>query len=282
MAASDFYHVHEWREGLYRIFNKVEAVHSDLIVGRDRALLFDTGYGIGDLAETVHSITDKPLYVVDSHGHVDHASGAYQFEGPIYIHSLDIPVCQEHTSPTSRAHALSIMPEEGLPKGFDRETWLAGGTGELAPIEKGHLFDLGGRTLEVIELPGHTRGSIGLLLREERILFVGDAINSYLWLFLPESTDLATYRATLAKARDIDFDVMVQAHGPRRHGKDILDLYERCANTLDYDRGLPFESALVPDAEARVCVVDGGQQVDFANSDFAAIVISPDKLDAAR
>lgn len=278
MISSDFYRVHQWRPGLYRIFNRIEAVHADLIVGEERALVFDTGYGIGDLAGTIRSLTDKPLIAVDSHGHVDHASGNFRLGVPVHIHPADIPVCREHTAPAFRAHALSTM-EENLPDGLDRDGWLAGGTGELVAVEEGRVFDLGGRTLEVVGLPGHTRGSIGLLLREERILYVGDAINGNLWLFLPESTGLSTYRATLEKARGIDFDVMVQAHDPRRRGKEALDLYGRCADTLDYDRGLPFSSALAPGVEARVCVVDGGQSIDYARDDFAAIVIGPDKID---
>ena len=67
------YNVRELEPGLYRIGNS--AVFMDLIVGSHHALLFDTGYGYGDLKAVVRSITDKPLYVVNSHGHVDHACG---------------------------------------------------------------------------------------------------------------------------------------------------------------------------------------------------------------
>ena len=36
---------------------------------------------------------------------------------------------------------------------------------------EGQVFDLGGRTLEVIATPGHTRGSIVLFDKEDRCLF---------------------------------------------------------------------------------------------------------------
>ena len=43
-------------------------------------MLIDTGYGYGNLKQVVKSITDKPLYIVNTHGHVDHTSGNAQFE----------------------------------------------------------------------------------------------------------------------------------------------------------------------------------------------------------
>jgi len=55
--------------------------------------------------------------------------------------------------------------------------------------------------MEIVELPGHTPGSIGLYYREEKVLFVGDAINGALVLSLPEATKLATYVQTLEKAK---------------------------------------------------------------------------------
>ena len=73
ITKESIYNVRELEPGLYRIGNS--AVFMDLIVGSHHALLFDTGYGYGDLKAVVRSITDKPLYVVNSHGHVDHACG---------------------------------------------------------------------------------------------------------------------------------------------------------------------------------------------------------------
>lgn len=43
-------------------------VYCYLLVGSERALLFDTAYGEGNLREFVEEITDKPVMVVNSHG----------------------------------------------------------------------------------------------------------------------------------------------------------------------------------------------------------------------
>ena len=51
-------------------------VYSYLVEGDERAVLLDTGCGLGDLKAYVESLTDKPYEVVLTHGHVDHAGGA--------------------------------------------------------------------------------------------------------------------------------------------------------------------------------------------------------------
>ena len=50
-----------------------------LLEGTEKAMLIDCGMGIGDLKGAVEMITDKPLYVVITHGHVDHTGNAWQF-----------------------------------------------------------------------------------------------------------------------------------------------------------------------------------------------------------
>ncbi len=66
-----YYTVTKLDASRYRIYSK-EQVFSDLLVGKDRALLFDTGYGYGNLKKVVKDITTLPLYIINSHGHMDH------------------------------------------------------------------------------------------------------------------------------------------------------------------------------------------------------------------
>ena len=56
-------------------------VYCYLLIGKERALLFDTAYGVGNLREFVEGITDKPVTVVNSHGHFDHTGG--KKSGPV-------------------------------------------------------------------------------------------------------------------------------------------------------------------------------------------------------
>lgn len=267
------YHLTEVLPNVYRIENS--AVHMDLLVGEHHALLFDTGYGFDDLHSLVRRITELPLYVLNSHGHVDHACGNWQFP-EVFIHPEDVAVCIEHNSPAMR---MAEMETAVLPEGFDMEGYLSHDCGNLRPVVEGDVFDLGGITLDVVELPGHTRGSIGLLYREAGILYVGDAVNCFVWLFLPEAAKLSVYRNTLRKVWELPFERMIQSHEPRVMPKECLNDYIRLVEELDYDAWDTVDSPLAPGKEIKIITLPGNRMEDKGKPGFAAIMISRDKLD---
>ena len=51
-----------------------------LLEGDEKALLIDTGYGAENLREYVEKLTSKPILVVNTHYHPDHAAGNGEFE----------------------------------------------------------------------------------------------------------------------------------------------------------------------------------------------------------
>ncbi len=265
------YSIRELEPGLHRIGNS--SVFMDLIVGKHHALLFDTGYGYGDLKAVVRSITDKPLYVLNSHGHVDHACGNEAFGGA-YIHPLDMALCREHNGPQMRRAELDVAE---VPAVFDLDAHLRLGPGELKPVGEGDRFDLGGITLEVLHLPGHTAGSIGLWCLEKKLLYVGDAMNCFMWLFLPEARSLGTYIQTLHKAAALPFTRMIQSHEPdpvpKRKLWDYLDLAEH----LDFESGTLVPAPLGYEGETRICTRLGIHHDDRDRHGFAAIMISREK-----
>lgn len=275
-----FYEIISLAKDLYRLTSQ-EGVFMDLIIGEKNALLFDTGWGFGNLLQTIREITDKPLIIVNSHGHVDHTNGNYQFEQEKYIHPNDVDLCQFHTSQEMRQHLVNEYQKNDQFSGeFDPESYLQGRVGNLKPVSEGMIFELGGKTLEVIELPGHTAGSIGLLYREEKMLFAGDAINGFIWLFLPESLHLSEYIKTLEKAQALDFSLMLQSHRRESLDKSALSHYLKAARELDWDTGIPFPNPPMTDAEVRTCIIAGKTMADFNDRNFASIVISRKKLDA--
>lgn len=95
---SEFYHAIPLRENVYRI-TSVENVFCELLVGEEKAMLIDTGYGFGDLKGFVREITDKPLIIANTHGHVDHTSGNCQFEEQVYLSEADTGLCKRHNTP---------------------------------------------------------------------------------------------------------------------------------------------------------------------------------------
>jgi hypothetical protein len=78
----DWFEVYRIADGVFAIYEpgQFEEVISFLITGEDRALLFDTGLGIGDMKRVVEQLTDLPIVVLNSHTHYDHIGGNYQFD----------------------------------------------------------------------------------------------------------------------------------------------------------------------------------------------------------
>ena len=277
-----FYKVTEFKKNIYRIFSPA-GVYMDLFVGSKKALLLDTGYGFGNLKEVVKNITSLPLIIVNTHGHIDHACGNYQFDEPIYIHPLDFDVCKEqhglYRKKLAVNYARTCLETDILPPYFNEEEYYKQSVGNLVPIEEGHIFDLGGITLEVIHVPGHTKGSIGLLYHEESIFYSGDSMNFSTWLFLPEACTVSTYIESIKKMQNIDFTWIMFSHADVPFKKEVINDFLDLAENIDYENGYPFSAPLVPEANAKFCVRKGYEPDDmFKKEGYAAIVVGIDKL----
>jgi len=232
--------VKEIDPGLYLIKDLLE-VNLFLIVGENRALLFDTGYGIGDTPALIKSITDKPLTVILGHGHIDHANGAYQFD-EVYLREPDYELCREHTGPEIRGSILERLHDAGLDPGFDEEEWKNNGTCNLKPLEPGTEYDLGGLHVEVIDMAGHTGGSIGLLLVEKRILLDSDSANTHCWMFMPQSLSMREYIKMLERVKQLEFDTFYVAHQDFPHDKSYFDRFIRVAKNATLENSAPYEA----------------------------------------
>ncbi|MCL2222310.1 MAG: MBL fold metallo-hydrolase [Oscillospiraceae bacterium] len=226
-------------KNLYLLKDPLE-VNLFLIVGEKEALLFDTGHGVADIPSVVKSITDKPLTVVLGHGHIDHANGAYQFD-EVYLREPDFELCREHTSSEFRDMLLSRLSASDLNLGFDPDEWTVSGRCNLKALEPGTVFDLGGLHVEVIDMAGHTGGSIGLLLRELRILLDSDSANSHCWMYMPQSLSVREYIAMLERVRELDFDVFYVAHQDHAHPKSDFDKYISVAKNVTLENSQPYD-----------------------------------------
>lgn len=280
--SSRYYKVDKVIDDIYRISNSF--VGMTLVVGKEHALLFDTGYGFTDYTPVIRGITDLPLYIVNSHCHYDHAGGNYLFQGPVYVNEKELPVFEVHSSSDFRKHAIDthrkvqkiLFWAKSVPKDVDKETYASKTFDNFAFIKEGDQFDLGGIKLEVVELPGHTAGSIGLFCAKKRVLLVGDAMNPNTWLYLPESTDLSVYINTLKKAKRMDFDQMILSHQKKLVPKSAIDEYIAVAENPDFANGkIQKEDIYAPGVESRRCFQKGIRSTKKKPS----IVISKDKID---
>jgi len=277
-----YYKTEKIFDRVYRI-SSLEGTFLFLFLGDRKALLLDTGYGFGILKAAIRSITDLPLIIVNSHGHLDHVCGNFQFDEDIYIHAMDIELCKSHNSTESRKKIVTGARQlmdfssgkagNALPEDFSEDYYIHQGSGNLIPLTADHVFDLGGVTINTHELPGHTRGSIGLEYLEEGALFPADAINPLMFLFLPESTDLATYKETLGKANSLDIKYVVFSHSSEIVSKSILSGFIECAEQVDYDLGIPFDKKEFREFAPRICPRKGFGPEDTMKPGFAAIII---------
>lgn len=188
-----------------------------LVIGSKKALVIDTMNGYEDVYELVRTLTDLPLMVVNTHGHCDHIFGNIYFE-EAYMDPKDLAIAEEHMA----------FPEFVLNcKKYDLKM------PPFRPIGDGDVIDLGGLTLDVISLPGHTPGGICLLLKEDRILFTGDSINRHLWMQLPECGKLEEFLHNLDRIMYLTNEADSILHGHAQEFEDISLMPELRAGIVD-------------------------------------------------
>ena len=134
-------------------------------------------------------------------------------------------------------------------------------------------FGLGGVTAVAVALPGHTAGSIGLLLPERRILLSGDAMTPIMCLFFPESLGTEVYLDALGRALELPFDHLITGHHLRLFPKGALEDFRACALAVPGLRGLKFQHDIFPEYTGRLYIYRGENSGD---EDFLAL-IGPDR-----
>jgi len=228
---------------LYTIYDPL-GVYCYLIVGKSRALLYDTGHGVAPLDEAVSKICDLPYDVVLSHGHWDHTGGAYQF-GEVWLHPGDNELCLRHFTETARC-LIADMYKEQIGKDivfdFDRKEYIhCNNDVRLLPLEHDQIFDLGGVTVEIVPMEGHTAGSVGVLIREHKLLLTGDAANSHCWMFLEDCLHMSAYITMLKRLKNLDFDTFLMSHSEITYPKSDIEKYIRVAENIDFDKSTPYD-----------------------------------------
>jgi glyoxylase-like metal-dependent hydrolase (beta-lactamase superfamily II) len=174
-------------------------VISYLIVGSNRALLFDTGMGIGDIKAVVSGLTKLPVSVLNSHTHNDHVGDNWRFND---IYGMDTDFTRANARGSRQDAQAELAPGQlcgSLPKGFDAEAYETKPFHIAHRLNDGDKIDLGGRTLQVIATPGHTPDAIALLDAQNGLLFTGDSFYlGPIYLYRPE-TDLDSYVSSMQR-----------------------------------------------------------------------------------
>ena len=196
-------------------FTDREHVYCYLLEGDNYALVIDTMYGYGSLKAFCRTLTDKPLKLALTHFHLDHVAGNAEF-GRCYMHHLDIANYMDSQLP-SREEMLAHAKEEAFPEIAGKiapEDMLEFEAVPAYPLYDGDILDLGGRTVEVVWVGGHSAGSVAFVDRACRIAYTGDCCNSNTLLGFGNSLPVESYLKNLLhfrKYRD-QFDMMYGGH----------------------------------------------------------------------
>lgn len=207
--------------------------YSYLILGEERAILFDAGPGFRDIRPVTRSLTDLPLTFIPSHFHFDHIGNEITFEN---VAVVDLPYLRSRA--TNNFLTLTWQEHLGSGEGYaipvlEIDEWLAPDS----------VIDVGGRQLQVLHTPGHTTDSVSLLDLASGAIFSGDFLYpGNLYAFLPTShmgEYLAGTDTVLAAAAD---DVILYgAHRgpepviPQLNKQDVEDLRSALIRIHDGD-----------------------------------------------
>ncbi|HOU15058.1 MAG TPA: MBL fold metallo-hydrolase [Anaerolineae bacterium] len=182
---TDLYPMVQFKKDSWEI-DEFDCASMFLLIGQEKAMLIDAGMGIGDLRRAVRKITDKPLVVVITHGHLDHTGNARQFD-EIWIHPNDAhqPIPGDLERRRDDAQRIALRQKGIYP--YDLTVDLREpGPDEPLPVIRhlydGQQFDLGGRVVTAYECFGHSPGEMIFLDENTRTLFCGDALNYNLFL----------------------------------------------------------------------------------------------------
>ena len=208
--------------------------------GRDRDLLIDTGFGVASLHEAARHLFDKPLTAVATHAHVDHVGSFHEFSDRL-IHraeAADVAVEGENFSLLREEHSAQMIgsiERAGYEVGatfitavphpnFNMSAFSRKAAPATRTVEEGDVIDLGDRIFEVLHLPGHSPGSIGLWESASATLFSGDAIYDGPLLDELPGSDIAIYRDTMRRLESLPARIVHAGHDPSFDGRRLKQL----------------------------------------------------------
>lgn len=200
------------------------------VPGRDADLLLDTGLGVASLRTAAADLFGNHLIAVATHTHADHGGGMHEFSER-WVHTAEadmarsghyhVPLEPDAWPPERRAAIASsgyrlaggLLTAVPIP-GFRVADYRLRGFEPTRLLEEGDVVDLGDRAFEVLHLPGHSPGSIGLYEQATQTLFSGDAIyDGPLLDNLPDS-DVIAYRRTMERLLMLPVSIVHAGHDP--------------------------------------------------------------------
>jgi glyoxylase-like metal-dependent hydrolase (beta-lactamase superfamily II) len=235
--------------GIFRIDSELgrRLLSQWLVVGSEGALLWDTGV-VGTVTAAVlpalgelRLAPEQVVEVLISHADVDHYGGNAEAraafpDARLRAHPADRPLIESWR--TIAAERYGWYRPYGLDYPADTWAWLERAAGPDVELDgvvgEGERIDLGGLAVEVLHLPGHTHGHLGILEPASGTAIVADAamgggfpdLDGRL-LSPPPYLDATAYRETLERLRALDPERLGTAHFPTLTGTEVGTFLDR-------------------------------------------------------
>lgn len=212
-----------------------------LVLGRNADLLIDSGMGVTPLRPFVEGLRpapDKPLICLSTHTHVDHIGAVHEFDTRL-VHSIEA-AAMEYPAPYSlRSDTIgdafrSLFIAAGYPPlwpllidalptaDYDIDSYVLKGAAPTSTVADGDILDLGDWQAEVLHLPGHSEGQVGLFHHANGTLFGADAIYDGPLIYDAPGMSVEAYAATLRRIAALPVTTVHGGHDPS-FGKARLD-----------------------------------------------------------
>ena len=205
--------------------------------GSERDMIVDTGMGVASLVDAAQDLLERSVTAVATHSHGDHIGSHHEFDGSrqagdeVLVHPAEADELAQPSLQSLDIHeawgqaGVDGLRDAGYEVGFQYfVTALPAGTAldgfrqrpakPARLVDEGDVIDLGDRRFEVLHLPGHSPGSIGLWEEATGILFSGDAIYDGPLLDELADSDIGQYCTTMERLLDLPVTVVHGGHDP--------------------------------------------------------------------
>ncbi len=207
------------------------------IKGNSFDLVIDTGMGLDPLKQWIMRDTNRPIKAVVTHSHFDHSGCLHEFDVRMG-HKAESDVLANPSGSTTVFDGawtrIAIVDLDQHPD-FTADTYSVKAAPLTHYIDEGDVIDLGNRVFQILHLPGHSPGSIGLWDIKNKTLFSGDALYDGELLDSLYHSDKLVYMRTLERIEVLGVNVFHAGHypsfGPERMRKIIAD-YRNGENSL--------------------------------------------------
>lgn len=212
----------------------LEQANMFLVEGRDRDMILDTGMGVipfKPYLDTLRQDPSKEIICISSHTHIDHIGAVHEFDirlvhpaeademaNPSGLTSLfrrDMPEALLQTFLEAGYPPIGETLIEALPYAdYDPETYHLRGAQATGHLNHGDTVDLGNHRYEVLHLPGHSPGGIGLFERATGVLFAADAIYDGPLIYQGPGMSVTDYQATFELLKSLPIRTVHGGHDP--------------------------------------------------------------------